>query len=67
LLAQAQQLAQADVAALTDDEERVKEDAAALQAKAPGETPSERIERLQRLSAQQNILSILDDRLEAQS
>jgi hypothetical protein len=45
----------------------VKEDAAALQAKAPGETPSERIERLQRLSAQQNILSILDDRLEAQS
>jgi small-conductance mechanosensitive channel len=66
LLAQAQQLAQADIAALTGDEERVKEEAAALEAKAPGESASERIERLQRLSAQQSILSILHDRLGAQ-
>ena len=63
LIAQAQQLAKADVAALTDDEARMKAEAASLEAKAPGESPSERIERLQRLSAQQNILSILRDRL----
>jgi len=66
LIAQAQQLANADVAALTGDEERMKAEASALAAKAPGESPSERIDRLQRLSAQQNILSILHDRLEAQ-
>jgi small-conductance mechanosensitive channel len=66
LLAQAQQLAQADIAALTGDEQRMKEEAAALEAKAPGESASERIERLQRLSAQQSILGILHDRLGAQ-
>ena len=66
LLAQAQQLAQADIAALTGDEQRTKEEAAALEAKAPGESASARIERLQRLSAQQSILSILHDRLGAQ-
>jgi hypothetical protein len=66
LLAQAQQLAQADIAALTGDEQRTKEEAAALEAKAPGESASERIERLQRLSAQQSILGILHDRLGAQ-
>jgi small-conductance mechanosensitive channel len=59
-------LANADVAALTGDEERMKAEASGLAAKAPGESPSERIDRLQRLSAQQNILSILHDRLEAQ-
>jgi small-conductance mechanosensitive channel len=66
LIAQAQQLAKADVAALTGDEEGMKAEAAALAAKPPGESPSERIDRLQRLSAQQNILSILHDRLGAQ-
>jgi len=66
LIAQAQQLAKADVAALSGDEERMKGEAAALAARAPGESPSERIDRLQRLSAQQNILSILHDRLGAQ-
>jgi small-conductance mechanosensitive channel len=66
LIAQAQQLAKADVAALSGDEEGMKAEAAALEAKAPGESPSERIDRLQRLSAQQNILSILHDRLGAQ-
>ena len=65
LVVQAQQLARADVAALTGDEERMKAEAAALEAKAPEESPSERIERLQRLSAQQNILSILHDRVGA--
>ena len=66
LLAQARQLAQADVGALSSDEERMKGEAAALQAKTPGESPSDRIERLQRLSAQQSILNILNDRLGAQ-
>ncbi|HXJ91184.1 MAG TPA: mechanosensitive ion channel protein MscS [Candidatus Binatia bacterium] len=66
LIAQAQQLAKDDVAALSGDEQRMRGDAAALQAKAPGESPLERIERLQRLGSQQNILSILHDRLGAQ-
>ena len=66
LIVQAEQLARADVAALTGDEERLKTEAAGLGAKAHGESGSERIERLQRVSAQQNILSILHDRLGAQ-
>lgn len=66
LIAQAQQLAKADVAALRGDEERMKSEAATLAAKPLGESASDRIDRLQRLSAQQNILSILNDRLEAQ-
>ncbi len=66
LVAQAQQLAKADVTALSGDEESMKAEAAVLAAKAPAESPSERIERLQRLSVQQNILSILHDRLGAQ-
>ena len=65
LIAQAQQLAKADVGALTGDEERMKAEAAALAAKSPSESPAERIDRLQRLSEQQNILSILHDRLGA--
>jgi small-conductance mechanosensitive channel len=66
LIAQAQQLARADVAALTGDDEALKAEAAELQAKPAGESTADRIERLQRVSAQQNILSILHDRLEAQ-
>src|SRR5579862_2023010 len=66
LLVQAQQLARADMAALSGDEERMKGEAAALAAKTPGESASDRIDRLQRLSAQQNILNILRDRLGAQ-
>src|SRR6266699_1393899 len=64
LVAQAEQLAKDDVAALTADRERVKAEAAGLAAKT--ESGSERIERLQRISAQQNILSILNDRVGAQ-
>lgn len=66
LIAQAQQLAEADVAALTADEQGMQTAATALEAKTAGESPSERIDRLQRLSVQQNVLSILNDRLEAQ-
>jgi small-conductance mechanosensitive channel len=66
LIAQAQQLARADVAALTADQERLRAEAAGLETTAAGESSSERIARLQRISAQQNILSILNDRLAAQ-
>src|SRR5258706_8891680 len=66
LIAQAQQLARADVEALTGDQESLKAAAARLGDKAAGESSSDRIERLQQLSAQQNILSILNDRLDAQ-
>src|SRR5438477_8447720 len=66
LIVQAEQLAKDDVAALTADRERVKANADGLAAKPVGESGSERIERLQRISAQQNILSILNDRLGAQ-
>src|SRR6516162_5326019 len=63
LIAQAEGLAKADVAALTGDEERLAAEAAGLVAKPAGESSPERIDRLQRINAQQNILSILHDRL----
>jgi small-conductance mechanosensitive channel len=66
LIAQAEQLAKADVAALTGDQASLKTEAAGLANKAVGESSSERIERLRQLSAQQNILSILSDRVGAQ-
>ena len=66
LIAQAEQLARADVAALTGDQARLKTEAAGLGNKAVGESSSERIDRLRQISAQQNILSILNDRLGAQ-
>ena len=66
LIAQAGQLARADVAALTGDEESLKAEAAAIASKSVGESSTERIDRLQQISAQQNILSILHDRLGAQ-
>src|SRR5262249_46910766 len=66
LIAQAEQLAGADVAALTADEERLKTEAAGLEGKAVGQSSSERIDRLRQISAQQNILGILNDRLGAQ-
>ena len=68
LIAQAEQLALADVAALTGDQERMKAEAAAANTSATTAplSNSERVERLQRQAAQQNIQSILNDRLEAQ-
>jgi small-conductance mechanosensitive channel len=66
LIAQAQQLAKDDLAALTADRETLRAEAAGVAAKPVGESASERIERLQQISAQQNILSILNDRLGAQ-
>src|SRR3954454_15349 len=65
LIAQAEQLARADVAALTGDQATLKSEAAGLGVRAVGESNSERIDRLRQISAQQNILSILNDRLGA--
>jgi small-conductance mechanosensitive channel len=71
LIAQAEQLARADVAALTADHARLEQEAQAAEAKAAagkaaGESSSTRVKDLQSLATQRNILSILDDRLGAQ-
>jgi len=66
LIAQAEQLAKADVAALTGDQANMKTELAGLGNRAVGESSSERIDRLRQISARQNILSILHDRLGAQ-
>jgi hypothetical protein len=66
LIAQAEQLAMADVAALTADQAMLKTEVAGRGVKAAGESSSERIDRLRQISAHQNIQSILNDRLGAQ-
>jgi small-conductance mechanosensitive channel len=71
LIQQAEQLARADVAALTADHARLEPEAQAAEAKAAalkaaGESNSSRVKELENLAAQRNILSILDDRLGAQ-
>jgi len=69
LLAQAQQLAKADVAALTDDQARIKAETEAANnadRPAPGESSSDRIDRLQRFAVRQNIQSVLNDRIGTQ-
>lgn len=70
LISQAKQLALADVAALTEDQARMKAEAAQIAADVSATSASmasaERIEQLQRLASQQNIQSILSDRLGAQ-
>ena len=66
LIEQAEQLARADVAALTADDQRMKAVAAALATRPAAESNADRIDRMQRIGAQQNILSILNDRLGAQ-
>jgi small-conductance mechanosensitive channel len=70
LIAQAEQLAAADVAALTADlatlETEAQAAAASAAGKAAGESNSTRVKDLQGLAAQRTILSILDDRLGAQ-
>jgi len=66
LIAQAEQLARADVAALTADQVRLKAEFADVGDKAVGKSSSERMARLQQIAVQQNIQSILNDRLGAQ-
>jgi small-conductance mechanosensitive channel len=71
LIEQAEQLARADVAALTADRARLEAEAKAAEAKAAvakaaGETRAARVDELQHMTAQRNILSIISDRLGAQ-
>jgi len=66
LIAQAEQLGKADVAALTDDQTRLKAEAASDSDKTPRESSSDRINRLERMAIRQNIQTILNDRLGAQ-
>jgi small-conductance mechanosensitive channel len=70
LIGQAEQLARADIAALTGDhaslEAEAKKAADAAQSKGAGEPASGKVDELQRMAEQRNILSILDDRLGAQ-
>jgi small-conductance mechanosensitive channel len=71
LIEQAEQLARADVAALTEDRIRLEAEAgaderSAATVKSAGQTNPDRVNQLQRLAAQRNILSILNDRLGSQ-
>ncbi|HEX3121168.1 MAG TPA: mechanosensitive ion channel domain-containing protein [Candidatus Acidoferrum sp.] len=66
LVAQAEQLAKADVAALTDDQTRLKAEASADADKAAQRSASDRIDHLQEKAVKQNILSTLGDRLRTQ-
>jgi small-conductance mechanosensitive channel len=71
LIDQAEQLARADFAALSADHARLeaeakKSESIAAEHKASGASSSNRVDELQRMSAQQNILSIVSDRLGAQ-
>jgi len=71
LIQQAEQLAHADVAALTADQAGLKRDSDAAEtkaaaAKAAGESGAARVKDLQGLAGQRTVLSILDDRLAAQ-
>jgi small-conductance mechanosensitive channel len=66
LIAQAAQLARADVAALSADQARMKTETAGAGDKFAGKSNSEQIARLQQIAVEQNIQSILNDRLGAQ-
>jgi small-conductance mechanosensitive channel len=71
LIDQAEQLAEADIAALTADHARLEEEAgktgagAATTASA-GDSIASKVDQLQRMSEQRNVLSVLNDRLGAQ-
>ena len=66
LVAQAEQLAKADIAALTDDQARLRAEPASDSEKTARESSSDRIDRLQLMAVRQNIQTILNDRLETQ-
>jgi small-conductance mechanosensitive channel len=68
LIEQAEQLARADVAALTEDRKRLGAEAQAAEASIKSTSPgsTDRLKRLQSLASQRNVLSILNDRLGAQ-
>jgi small-conductance mechanosensitive channel len=64
LIAQAQQLARADVGALTEDQARLKAEAAGD--RVGGESSSDRVDHLQEKAVRQNIITVLGDRLGTQ-
>jgi small-conductance mechanosensitive channel len=66
LIAQAKQLANADEAALSDDQRGLKAETAGVSDKAADGSNSDRIGQLQAKAVRQNILSILGDRLSTQ-
>src|SRR5262249_24980551 len=66
LVAQAEQLAKADIAALTDDQARLRAEPASDSEKTARESSSDRIDRLQQMAVRQNVQTILNDRLETQ-
>ena len=71
LIHEAEQLARADVAALTADHARLEAESEKSQSiaaahKAAGVSSSNRVDELQRMTAQRTILSIVSDRLGAQ-
>ena len=70
LIGQAEQLARADIAALTGDHARLEEEtrktADKARLKVAGDSTPGKVEELQRMAEQRNVLSILDDRLGAQ-
>jgi small-conductance mechanosensitive channel len=71
LIAQAEQLARDDAAALTADHARLQKEAQASEAsaaaaKTAGESSAARVKQLQDLASQRIVLSILNDRLSAQ-
>jgi small-conductance mechanosensitive channel len=70
LIEQAEQLARADVAALTADHARLKQQAQTSEANTAANTAGEsswaQVKELQSLATQRTILSIADDRLSAQ-
>jgi small-conductance mechanosensitive channel len=71
LIHQAEQLAEEDIAALTTDHARLSAEAtkvqsAATKQKSAAASNSNRVDELQRMTAQRNILSIVSDRLGAQ-
>lgn len=71
LIRQAEELAHADVAALTEDHTRMETEARAAEAdasaaKTTGLSSADKIQQLQSLASHRNILSILSDRLGAQ-
>ena len=66
LIAQAEQLARADVASLTEDQARLKAETAGESDKVANGSSSDRVDRLQQKAVRQNILNILGDRLGTQ-
>ena len=71
LIDQAEQLAKADIAALSGDHLRLEQElekpgSSPPPANADGDSPSSKVDKLRRMAEQRNVLRILDDRLGTQ-